>query len=155
MSTDLSAHNPLDLTGRTILISGASRGIGSCTAIYLSRLGARIIAVARDRQKLDETVSGLEGSGHLAIPFDLCEIDQIQAWMKSLVQETGPLYGLVHSAGVVLNRPLKVLTSANMASMQRLNVDAAIMLTKAFRQKGVSQPDCGTPASCAIPKTIM
>lgn len=129
--------NPLDLTGRSILITGASRGIGQSMAVYLSRLGARIVAVARDERKLDETIAQLDGSGHVRIPFDLAAVEQIPAWMKSLIPETGKLYGLVHSAGLALNRPLKVLSYENVASMQRINVDAAIMLTKAFRQKGV------------------
>jgi NAD(P)-dependent dehydrogenase (short-subunit alcohol dehydrogenase family) len=136
-----SLLNPLDLSGRTILVTGSSRGIGRGIAVYLSRLGARIIAVARDEQKLQETVDQLVGSGHLAVRFNLDDIAGIPVWMKALVAETGPMYGLVHSAGIVLNRPLKVLSVDNITSMQRINVDAAIMLTKAFRQKGVRAED--------------
>ena len=106
-----SLLNPLDLSGRTILVTGGSRGIGRSIGVFLSRLGARIIAVARDERKLQETVEQLTGSGHLAVPFNLEELAAIPAWMKALVAETGPIYGLVHSAGIVLNRPLKVLSN--------------------------------------------
>ena len=136
-----SLLNPLDLSGRTILVTGGSRGIGRSIAIMLSRLGARIIAVARDEGKLQETIDQLAGSEHVAAPFNLDDIAGIPAWMKTLVAEAGPIYGLVHSAGIVLNRPLKVLSADNITSMQRINVDAAIMLTKAFRQKGVRTED--------------
>lgn len=136
---DLSLH-PLDLTDKTILVTGASRGIGRATAIYLSRLGARIVAVARNAESLAETISQLEGSGHRFQSVDLSQTDSLPAWMKVLAQETGPLYGLVHSAGVVANRALKGIAERDILELQRINVNAAIMLTKAFRQKGVVDP---------------
>jgi NAD(P)-dependent dehydrogenase (short-subunit alcohol dehydrogenase family) len=118
-------------------VTGASKGIGHATAIYLSRLGARIVAVARDRQRLEETLGKLDGPGHSIHPFDLNQVEQIPAWMKELAKSTGPLYGLVHSAGIVLNRPLQIVTYEDLQAMQRINVDAAILLSKGFRQKGV------------------
>ena len=132
--------NPLDLTGRTVVVTGASRGIGRAAAVYLSQLGARVVAVARDEQKLDETLGNLAGSGHLSRSFDLNQVDQLPALLKKLSEETGPLYGLVHSAGIVFNRPLKGLTHQSLLDIQRINVDAAIMLSKGFRQKGVADP---------------
>jgi NAD(P)-dependent dehydrogenase (short-subunit alcohol dehydrogenase family) len=131
--------NPLELTGKTILVTGASSGIGRATAIYLSRLGGRIVAVGRDQDRLQYTLSQMEGSGHAALPFDLNDVEQIPGWMKTIVATAGPLYGLVHGAGIVLNRPLKVLSYKNLVDMQRINVDAAIMLTKGFRQNGVCE----------------
>jgi len=127
----------LKLAGRTILITGASRGIGQATAILLSRLGGRIVSVGRDHGRLEDTLARMEGAGHLAVTFDLNDIEQIPRWMKRIVAEVGPLYGLVHSAGIVMNRPLQVLSCANLADMQRINLEAAIMLTKGFRQNGV------------------
>ena len=129
--------NPLDLTGKTVLVTGASSGIGRATAIFLSRLGSRVIAAGRDRQKLTDTLSQMEGSAHLARSFDLNQIEELPSWIKSVAMETGPLYGLVHSAGIVMNRPLKGLTYQNLLDIQRINVDAAIMLSKGFRQKDV------------------
>ena len=60
--------NPLDLTGKTVMITGASKGIGKATAIYLSRLGARIVAVARDREQLARTLSLAEGGATMYPP---------------------------------------------------------------------------------------
>jgi NAD(P)-dependent dehydrogenase (short-subunit alcohol dehydrogenase family) len=129
--------NPLDLTGKTVLVTGASRGIGRATAVFLSQLGARVVAVGRDEQQLAETASQMEGSGHLARSFDLNQVEALPAWIKAVALETGPLYGLVHSAGIVMNKPLKGLTYQNLLDIQRINVDAAIMLSKGFRQKDV------------------
>jgi NAD(P)-dependent dehydrogenase (short-subunit alcohol dehydrogenase family) len=133
--------NPLDLTGRTVLVTGASSGIGRATGRYLSRLGARIVAVGRDAARLEEAVGGMEGAGHTAIPFDLNQLGQIPSWMKTVAAAVGPLYGLVHSAGVIGNRPLRVLRPEDIQAIQRINVDAALMLAKGFRQKGVADPE--------------
>jgi NAD(P)-dependent dehydrogenase (short-subunit alcohol dehydrogenase family) len=133
-----SMINPFDLTGKTILVTGASRGIGQVTAVFLSRLGARIVAVARDAQRLQATVEQMEGTAHLALAFDLNNVEQLPAWIKTIAEETGPLFGLVHSAGITMNRPLKGLSYQNLLDIQRINVDAAIMLSKGFRQKGIA-----------------
>ena len=69
--------DPLELTGKMILVTGASSGIGRATAIYLSRLGGTIMAVGRDQDRLQYTVSQMEGSGHAAVPIDLNDVEQI------------------------------------------------------------------------------
>ena len=54
--------NPLDLTGRTVLVTGASSGIGRETALLLSRLGARVVLNGRNEERLRETLAGMEGT---------------------------------------------------------------------------------------------
>jgi NAD(P)-dependent dehydrogenase (short-subunit alcohol dehydrogenase family) len=129
--------NPMDLTGHSILVSGASSGMGRETSILLSRLGATLVLVARRADALAETERLLEGSGHRSVPYDLTATDGIPAWMKALAAESGPLSGLVHSAGIQLTRPLRVLTQAHLDDVMRINLGAAVALVKGFRQKGV------------------
>jgi NAD(P)-dependent dehydrogenase (short-subunit alcohol dehydrogenase family) len=129
--------NPLDFTGKTVMVTGASNGIGRSTSIYLSRMGATIVAVGRNQARLDETLATLEGSQHRSYAIDLTDVEPLPGWMKRVAADAGPLYGLVHSAGTVLNRPLRVLTYSDYASIMRINLDAAVMLSKGFRQKGV------------------
>ncbi len=129
--------NPFDLSGKTVMVTGASNGIGRSTSIYLSLLGARILAVGRNQARLDETIAALEGTQHRSYALDLSDAEPLPGWMKRVAAEVGPLYGLVHSAGMVLNRPLKVLTYSDYAAILRINLDAALMLSKGFRQKGV------------------
>jgi len=130
--------SPLDLTGRTILITGASSGLGKFACSYLSRLGARIAATGRDEARLAETMSELSGEGHSSFVRDLTPVDDLPSWLRTVVQTTGPLHGLVHSAGLVLTAPLKILTAEKLREVQTINVDAAVMLAKGFRQKGVA-----------------
>ena len=64
----------IDLTGRTILVTGASSGIGKQIAITLSGLGAKLVLVARREEKLQETLQMLEGLGHTYYCADLSAV---------------------------------------------------------------------------------
>lgn len=129
--------NPLTLENKTILITGASSGIGQATALLLSQLGATIVAAGRNAGRLEETTRGLEGSGHHAMVFDLGDLDAIPGWMAKVVEQAGPLDGLVHSAGIGSLAPLRVLGMAEVERVMRVNYFSAVALTKEFSRKRV------------------
>jgi NAD(P)-dependent dehydrogenase (short-subunit alcohol dehydrogenase family) len=133
--------NPMDLTGQTILVTGASSGIGRETAILLSQLGARLILVGRNEKRLAETLRFLDGDGHKVEPFDLSLTDDIPRWMKTMSASSGPFHGLVHSAGIHKLRPLRVLSSLSVNEVMQINVGAAIGLARGFVQKGICAPN--------------
>jgi NAD(P)-dependent dehydrogenase (short-subunit alcohol dehydrogenase family) len=143
--------NPMELENRTILVTGASSGIGRETAILLSQLGARLILGGRNSEKLEKTLALLEGTKHQAHAFDLSAVDSIPRWMKDIAGNTGPLHGLVHSAGVQITKPLRMLTSANIDEVMRINITASFGLIKGFRQKGV----CANFASVVLISSVM
>jgi NAD(P)-dependent dehydrogenase (short-subunit alcohol dehydrogenase family) len=122
--------------GRTVLVTGASSGIGRETAILLSQLEARVVLAGRNRDRLQGALEALEGSGHSAESFDLSEGDSIPAWIKGIVARTGPLDGLVHSAGVIELAPVRTLDCGQIGRIMNINLDAALMLARGFRQKG-------------------
>ena len=130
--------NPLDLTGRTILVTGASSGLGRESSIILSRLGARIILVARSQERLEETRQQLEGSEHVIAPYDLNAYEEIPGWMRTLAGHHGLLDGLVHSAGLQITAPLKTMDAKQVEQLWRVNVSAALWLAKGYRQRGVN-----------------
>jgi NAD(P)-dependent dehydrogenase (short-subunit alcohol dehydrogenase family) len=129
--------NPLDVSGRCFLVTGASSGLGREIAILLSQLGARVILVGRNKKELLKTVKMMEGENHVIKPFDLRDVDKIPRWLKDSGKETGPLDGLVHSAGVAITLPLRALNRNRIEETMDINFYAALILTKAFRQKGV------------------
>ena len=144
--------NPMDLQGRRILVTGASSGIGRETAILLSRLGARLILVGRDKERLAQTESRLEGQGHCAQAFDLTEVAAIPNWMRVLTAGGEVLHGLVHSAGVDATRPLNVLSPEVLSRTLRINLEAAVGLLRGFRQKGVH---CKNGSSVVLLASVM
>jgi len=132
--------NPLEMTGRAVLVTGASSGIGRSTSILLSKLGAKVILVARNQDRLQETLDALEGSGHQISQFDLENTDEIPAWLTKIVEVAGPLDGLVCSAGISSLRPLRVLDMAHFDKVMRVNCHSAVALTTAFCKKRVRRP---------------
>ena len=130
-------HNPMALDGRTVLVTGASSGLGRAISILVSKLGWRVVLVARSEHRLAETMSLLDGGEHRVEPFDLNQLDAIPGWMKKLASEVGALDGLVHSAGLHATLPLRVLKPSRLDELMKVNVSAAMALTKGFRQRGV------------------
>lgn len=129
--------NPMDLSGRSVLVTGASSGIGRATAILLSQLGARVILVARRQVQLEETMSQMVGTGHRVEVFDLFQIEAIADWLPSLVTPEQRLDGLVHSAGLQHIRTIRELDNDAVSEMMALNFNAAFSLARAFRHKKV------------------
>lgn len=127
--------NPMSLSGRRVLVTGASSGIGRAIAKLLSDLGACVLLVARDSDRLTKAVASLSGNGHLAKAMDLSDLDVIPSWFSEIIREFGPLDGLVHSAGIQLTMPLQGIKTVDMDRMFRINFDAAVVLTQAFRKK--------------------
>jgi NAD(P)-dependent dehydrogenase (short-subunit alcohol dehydrogenase family) len=130
--------NPMGLAGRAVMVTGASSGIGRATSTALSQLGARVVLVGRNLEKLAETHALLEGNGHAVERFDLNCTDELPQWMKGVTERSGPLSGLVHCAGVQILMPLRMLKTKQVEDLFRINVVASIMLAKSFRQKGVA-----------------
>ena len=137
------AFNPLDLTGRFVVVTGASSGIGRATAVAVSRLGARVALGGRREDALRETHAALDGDGHLVAPFDLSATDAIPAWLKGVVGDAGvPVDGLVHSAGVSRSTPLRVVTRANIDDILTPNLYATLALLRAVSARGVAAAAC-------------
>ena len=130
-------NNPMNLSGRTVLVTGASAGLGKGIAQLLARLGAKVILVARDPLRLEAALDALEGEGHSAEAFDLGQTDAIPGWMREVAQRRGILHGLVHSAGVLTTKPLRMQVASDWELAMRINVAAGAVLAKGFRQKGV------------------
>ena len=132
--------NPMDLTGKHILVTGASSGIGRQTAITASRLGARLSLMARNRDRLAETMAALEGDGHASHVFDLTNLGGIADVIKGIVADSGPLDGLVNSAGVGELRPLRLSNPDFLDKVFRINFFPFVELVRCAGNRKHSNP---------------
>ncbi|MBS9534390.1 SDR family oxidoreductase [Mycobacterium sp. M1] len=99
---------PIDLTGKRVLVTGASSGIGEAGAERFGKAGATVIAVARRQEKLDalvERITTAGGTAH-AIACDLSDLDAIDALVKDVDERFGGVDILVNNAGRSIRRPL-------------------------------------------------
>ena len=74
----MPTYNPYSLEGKTILVTGASSGIGQETAVQCSKLGANVLVTARNEDRLKETLSQLEGEGHSMIIAELTQQEGLE-----------------------------------------------------------------------------
>ena len=127
--------NPMQLNNKTIMITGASSGIGRETAKIVSSLGASVILVARSEDKLQSLIKELEGENHKYYCFDLKEITDIEMLIKKIVQENGSLDGFVHSAGVGSTRPLHMLKPDKLNEVMNVNFNSFIEIERCLSKK--------------------
>lgn len=122
--------NPFTLSEKTILITGASSGIGRQCAIDCSRMGARVVLIGRNEERLAETQRQMTGNGHVVMSFDLTDFDRIGVLVADIVTRCGPLHGVLHCAGISTTLPLKLMSTEQLDRFFRNNVYSAIELTR-------------------------
>lgn len=132
---DTSSFNPFSLAGKTILVTGASSGIGRETAVECSRMGADLVVTGRDTARLQETCSLLETSVKAQIVADLTSTEDVER----LVAALPPLDGAVLCAGNSTTLPLQFGTREKFDEMFDVNFFAPVELLRLLYKKKVLQ----------------
>ena len=127
--------NPFTLEGKTILVTGASSGIGRAVSIECSRMGATIVLNGRNDERLHDTLSKLEGENHVIIAADLSNQDGIDY----LVDNSPLLNGVVHCAGIPKICAIKHLRRDILNEIVNTNEIAPILITAGLLKKGKIQ----------------
>ena len=125
------SYNPFSLEGKTILVTGASSGIGRAIAIECSKMGAHVVITARNEDRLNETLGMMAGEGHLLISADLADEDSI----VRLVEQIPQLNGIVHNAGMAHRAPCKMVRKDQLEQVMRTNFEGPVMLQKYLMKK--------------------
>lgn len=125
------SYNPFSLTGKTVLITGASSGIGKATAIECSKMGAKVIITGRNEERLYETLNQLDGESHLAIVADITD----EVSLAKLVEDCPALDGLVNNAGGTIMVPTQFITREKLHYVLDVNTIAPILLTQMLLKK--------------------
>jgi NAD(P)-dependent dehydrogenase (short-subunit alcohol dehydrogenase family) len=129
---NLSPTNAFSLLDKTILVTGASSGIGKSIALLCAQLGAKLVINGRNESRLSETYDALEGSGHIQIIGDLTE-----ASTKEMLSSTTNYDGFVSCAGSVLMSPFRMTSEKYFQEMMSVNFLAPVSLTQklVFKKK--------------------
>ncbi len=119
-----------NLKDKVVLITGASSGIGRQCAISCSKMGARLILIGLEPDKLQDTLNQLEGTGHIFYAQDITEYEKLEPIIKESVEKTGPINGFIHSAGIEMSRPLKILKAENYEKVIAVNAIASFEIVR-------------------------
>ena len=121
--------NPMDLSGKRILVTGASSGIGRVSAVLASQLGAAVVLTGRRADALDETLSQMPNiDRHLIVPGDICDPKVV----TDLVSAGGKLDGFVHAAGIGPMCPIGFVDEAQVNKVMQTNYFAFLELMKHY-----------------------
>ena len=125
-------YNSFTSLGKKVLVTGASSGIGRSIAVICSKMGANLVLIGRKEEKLQETISLMEGKGHSYFIADLTNRSEIAELVNSFPQ----LDGIVHNAGLGSRVPCKQIHESDIDSVFNLNVKSPMLLqSEILRQK--------------------
>lgn len=124
-------YNPYTLEGKTILITGASSGIGRAAAIECSKMGAKVIITARNEKRLAETLEQLEGQGHEMFTCDLSD----EGAIDNLVGLLPEVQGLINNAGFQKRLPVQFLNESDITEVFRVNTVAPMLVLQKLLKK--------------------
>jgi NAD(P)-dependent dehydrogenase (short-subunit alcohol dehydrogenase family) len=143
-------YNPYSLDNKTILVTGASSGIGQATAVECSRLGASVIITARNEERLNRTLAAMDsnfGQHHQLIVADLTSTDGID----KLVDTIPAIDGLSSNVGMAIgNKPVKFIKEDDLYSLMQTNTYSHVLLAKTLFKKKLLNKD----ASCVFTASI-
>ena len=122
-----------DFSGKKYLVTGASSGIGASVSTLLYDAGAEVILVARNEEKLAEQSKKLNGAAFCSI--DLSDVASIAPKVETIIKQSGPLDGFVHSAGIGTVRPIKMCTYDFMKMMMDVNFFSFIEIVRIITKK--------------------
>ena len=128
------SYNPFQLTGKTILVTGASSGIGQCTAVETAKMGAHVLLSARDEQRLQAThemISAQAEAESTIMVADLTDNEQLE----SLVEQCPKLDGLMLCAGRGLTMPIQFATREKFDEIFEVNFFVQVELLRLLYKK--------------------
>ena len=142
-------YNPFTLENKTILVTGASSGIGKCTAIECSKLGARVIVTARNEERLSATFSLLEGEGHQCIVCDINNQEQVNDMIGKLPE----IQGVVNNAGITIAKPIQFIKEEILSNIIQTNTISPILLLQKLLKKKVLKKNASVVFTSSIAAT--
>jgi NAD(P)-dependent dehydrogenase (short-subunit alcohol dehydrogenase family) len=137
-------NHPFSLTGKHIVITGASSGIGRQCAIACSQLGANVTLVARSKERLMETSEHLLPGNHRHYALDITEYDRVEPLISEIIQTSGKISGFIHSAGIESTLPFKATKPNTLKKIFETNVVAGFEWARILTDKKFAAVEGGS-----------
>lgn len=145
-NTDMLNSN---MKGKIVLVTGATSGIGECIAVQLAKMGAKIVAVGRNKEKLQKLQQDFSNS-IIPIEYDLMDLENIESIFQQCRSHNLMLDGLVHCAGIGFNNVVRTNNIDEMEQTMRINCFALLELGKFFSMKKYSNAESSLVAISSI-----
>lgn len=130
----MNDFNPYSIKGKTIIITGASSGIGRQCAVDCSKMGANVVLIARNSTRIEETMNLMSGSGHISVTLDINNIPS--NFIEEITQRTlKPIEGFIHCAGIEITKPIKFLKKSDYEGLIQSNAFSAFEIIRQLSNK--------------------
>ena len=136
----MSEFNPLNLSGKNFIITGAASGIGKATAVLLSKLNADLVLLDINKKGLEETLT-LCKKTDLALTVNLADNQALNKTIKEATEIKGKFDGFAHIAGIPSIAPLKMVDNQLCEKIMEINTFPAIELAKTLSNKRFCKED--------------
>jgi len=130
----------INLESKRILITGASSGIGRAVAQQAASLGASLILLGRNNERLKATYDSLQGTGHEYYSVDITDYTLVEEIIRSSVANAGFINGFVHCAGIEKTTSFKASTTKLFKEIFEINVFAGFEIARLLSQKKIVNP---------------
>lgn len=119
------------------IVTGASSGIGQCVAQLLNELGATVVGIARNKERLLETKNGAKfpESFHIEVKDLTEDIENLPKYVKSLKEKYGKFAGMAYCAGITDVTPLKIIDLESMENVFKIDYYAPVFMSKGLLDK--------------------
>ena len=130
-----------DLSGRTALVTGSTRGLGHVIARGLAGAGAAVVLNGRDAGRVRQAVADFqaEGLGAHACPFDVTDEEQVEDAVEAVERDVGPIGILVNNAGINVRGPLAEFETARWHEQMAVNVHGVFHVCRAVGRRMVAR----------------
>ena len=117
-----------NISGKVVVITGASSGLGEATARHLSQLGAKVVLAARRKERLEQLVSELVAAGGEAVAYqtDVTRADEVKALIQGALDTFGRVDVLVNNAGLMAIAPLSDVRVEEWERMIDINIKGVL-----------------------------
>ncbi|MBA4319512.1 MAG: short-chain dehydrogenase [Flavobacterium sp.] len=130
----------INLSGKVILVTGASSGLGRAISIQISNQKGILILVGRNESRLKQTLTSLNGKGHSMFIGDISNFSVIAQIVQTIFEKGYKIGGFVHSAGIEKTLPLKSSDPAVFKEVFDINVFAGFEFARLLSQKNIADP---------------
>jgi len=133
MSDTPSRRIQVDLSGQTALVTGASRGIGKAIALALGQAGAKVACIARNEEKLRETVDAIASAGGTAVVYacDVTDSAAVQKVVDAVVEDWDQLDIVVNNAGITRDTLIPRMSDEDWDDVISTNLRSVFLFTRA------------------------
>lgn len=139
--------NPMDMSGRNVVVTGAAQGVGRAISLLLNQLGASLTLVDLDRPKLDALCAEMGGDHILPLAGSVTDRDFVADVADKSQARFGAIHGLVNNAGIIRTAMIENMTAEDWQAVIDVNLTGAFNILQAVGISMIAQARHGDTAA--------